>query len=246
MAKYLGVDYANGSLYEYSKTQKEGFQKHESQTGKVTYRRYELRGVTGSLQSVEIRDSKIGEQINISLKVEDEFVVIKLPLYDQSGNVQKDYAEPFIRVVGNMQKGVTYKIQPYLFTGDAQKELDQKDGKDIKEKYYDRTGVSVKLEDGTKVDATLFYGGDNPDTAIPMVVWKDHPTKPGKRKPSAASLEEKAEFLIAKLKQAIDSGLASESNSSNSSPTPPKAYNNPPEPEEQEMLAEEEYDDLPF
>ncbi len=256
MAKYLSVDFRTGKLYEFSSTKQEGFVEYKSSTGSISYRRYENRGVLGELLNVGIRNSKFGDVIQVAQKTQDGTIVIsRLDLYDKQYNVDQDFAEPFIRLVGSLKKGETYKFLTYSLSAEDQKKFDTENGKTPQEKYYDRKGVSIKLEDGTKVDNYLYYRGDDESIVIPEVVWKEHPSTPGKKRPSAASLEVKTEFLVAKLKEAIENGLAYEaytgdSNQSNDAPAQeaaPKQESAPvEEPQTASAGADEEYDDLPF
>lgn len=251
MTKYLSVDFNSGTLYEYSPTEKEGFEQYTSATGKVSFRRYERKGVTGELLSVGIKDTKFGDEIWISQKVENgDIVVSKLKLYDKSFNIEQNFAEPFTRLIGNLKKGETYKFQPYVLSAEDQRKGDEEQGREVKNKYYEKAGVSIKLADGTRVENTLYYKGDDPETTIPETVWKDHPSKQGKRMPSASSLEIKTEFLINKLKEGIANGLAYQSSSSSNS-APAQSQEAPSEapttaPTAAEPVVEEEYDDLPF
>ena len=241
MAKNLRIDFTTSMLFEYSKVQKDEFTEHVSSKGNTSFRKYYRQGITGSLESVEIRDSKFGQNLQLVFKEDNgELVYTQVNLYDQRGEVDNAFAEPIIRLVENLEKGVIYKVVPYNLSAEDQKSYDETtEGREVKQKYYDRRGVSVKLEDGTKIKDTLTYG-DNGN--IPSIVWKEHPSSPGKKKPSAASLEEKTEFLVATLKSAIDNGLAYKSTSTNSAPK----QETTPEMATAGADANEEHDDLPF
>lgn len=255
MAKYLDVDFNSATLYEYSKESKEGFKEHTSSKGNKSFRKLYNKGVTGELLNVSLRTRDIGDLLQIALRnSDDEVVVLKFNLFDNQGNIEQDFAENIIRFLGNMEKGTVYKIQPYLLKADVQKKYDTETaGRTVRDKYYDNRGVSIKLEDGTRVEASLRYKGDG-DNIIPELVWRPHPTKEGKQKPSAASLEARTDFLIEKLKEATEGHLQYEDTTSDSSESSESQQENtnsdvqgqaPVEAPKNPVL-EEEYDDLPF
>lgn len=239
-ATYLQLEGKTGRIYQYSKTEKEGFDKHESSGGNVTYRKYFNTGLYGTLQNVSIRESKIGEQLQISVKNGSEFINLQFPLYTQSGNIDNRYAESIIRFLPNLKKGQGYRFYPYA--------MEQEDSK------YMKYGISViespnpeNEEKGDKVEPFLGYNKEGEgDKIIPNLVWKEIA---GKKKPSAVSLEEKDTYLYTYLKEAVDGHLAYDKNSSSSSNDAPKTDNSnstSSEPVNTDDGADDEYDDLPF
>lgn len=242
MAKYLQIEGKTGRVFEYSKTEKEGFEKYESSTGNVSYRKYYNKGVFGTLLNVSIRDSKIGEQLQVSVKNGDDYVNLQFPLYTEKGNIDNRYAESLIRFLPNLEKGKGYRFYPYSIENE--------------ETGYNTYGISViespnpeAEEKGEKVEPFLQYSKEpKGEKEIPNLEWKK---VAGKNKPSAVSLEAKDEFLYGYLKKAVDGHLkyeGSSSSSSNSSSNTPKSNSESTTAPKQDAPAtdEDEYDDLPF
>lgn len=243
-ATYLQLEGKTGRIYQYSKTQKEGFDEHESSTGNVTYRKYFNTGLYGILQNVSIRDSKIGEQVQISVKNGSEYINLQFPLYTQSGNIDNRYTESLIRFLPNLKKGQGYRFYPYA--------MEQEDSSYMKYGMSVITSPNPEAEEkGEKVEAFLQYNKEGVgENVIPNLVWKEIA---GKKKPSAVSLESKDEFLYNHLKSAVDGHLAYEKNSSSSSNDSPKtdnsnstSANQTESPKEDMDDSGDDYDDLPF
>jgi len=239
MAKYLQIEGKTARVFEYSKTEKEGFEEYTSSTGNVSYRNYYNKGVFGTLLNVSIRDSKIGEQLQISVKNGDEYINLQFPLYTERGGIENRYAESSIRYLPVLKKGKGYRFYPYA--------MEQEDSK------YMKYGMSViespnpeAEEKGEKVVPSLEYS-KNPtgDTQIPNLVWKEIA---GKNKPTAVSQESKDEFLYSYLKEAIEGHLkydgGTPSSSKESKPAPKQEEES--KPKDVSDSESDDYDDLPF
>lgn len=236
---YLSIDFKSSQLFEYSKEAKEGFEPQEGRSG---YRRFLNEGITGELLNVGVRDSKIGQQINVALKDENgDYNYIQIGLYDQKGNVDGSFGESLIRYLPHLKKGETYRFYPYNLTAETQKSNDESQGKEVRSKYYDQRGISVKLNGDTKVD-TISYNkrGEKDSNKIPNLEWKE---VLGKNKPTAVSLEAKNEFLLSIVSNAVDGHLKYEGNTT-STPTTQKQETKFEPVEEQSFIAEDQ--DLPF
>lgn len=243
MSRYLSVDFKSSQLFEYSKEAKEGF---EAQEGRSGFRKYFNEGITGELLNVGVRDSKIGQQINMALKdIEGEINVIQVGLYDQKGNVDNNFAESLISYLPSLEKGRMYRFFPYNLTAETLEESDKKAGKELQKKYYDKRGISLK--EGGEVSITkLGYNkkGEKDSTKIPSLEWKKDPT--GKNKPSAVSLEAKNEFLLSKLMEAVDGHLKYEGNNTTTNSTPSRANTQTQFEPVESSNDDYDHDDLPF
>lgn len=184
---YLQLDYKSGNLFEYSGTPKEGFEKHTSKTGKESYRKYHKYGVEGTLDSVSIRDSNFGKQLSISL---EGGTYVNFGLNDQKGNVDQ-FAEQVIKILPVLNKGDNLKIAPYNFLPEGEK--------------YNKSGITFAVE-GEKVKGltNAYYDKEGKLVAgdVPPVKWKKDAL--GTNKPSAASLEEKNDYLTEVLAKQAD------------------------------------------
>ena len=109
MTIYNQLDFKTSRLYEYSKTEKEGFDEHVNTVGTKSYRRYQNSGVTGTLANVSVKESKIGDQLNVTLRDEDgNYLQNQFSLYDQNGFVDNNFCEDIISKLRNMKKGEVY------------------------------------------------------------------------------------------------------------------------------------------
>ena len=178
---YLQLDYKSGNLFEYSKEPQEGFEKHVSKTGKESYRKYHKYGFEGTLNSVSVRDSDFGKQLSLAF---EEGTYINFGLLDSKGNVDQ-FAESVIKVLPQLNKNDKVKISPFNFIPEGEK--------------YAKTGVSVSINgEKTKGLTNAYYkDGKLVKGDVPAIVWKDNPL--GGKKPSAASMEERNDYLLGVL-----------------------------------------------
>ena len=181
--KYLQLDQGKGSFFEYSGSEKEGFEKFESSKGNASYRKYYLKGVSGKLESVNLFDGKFGKQIQVAIKAEDDIHMLQVDLYDQKDNVS-NFAEELIKFIPSLEKGDNIDFNAYNFIPEGEQ--------------FSRRGFSIK-KDGDKVKRALsnaFYkkeDGTLVEGDIPAIKWVK---KLDKNKPSLASLEEKNDYLL--------------------------------------------------
>lgn len=219
---YLQLDYKSGTLFEYSADPKEGFEKHVSKTGKESYRKYHKYGAEGTLNNVSVRDSNFGKQISIAL---EDGIYVNFGLNDQKGNIDQ-FAEQIIKVLPMVNKGDQIKITPYNFLPEGEK--------------YNKSGISFVVNgEKTKGLTNSYYDKEGKLVAgdVPAVKWKKDAL--GTNKPSAASLEEKNDYLTGVLaKEAERLKWVGSGNSNESVPQPKesKSYDPPAY----------EPDDLPF
>lgn len=178
--KYTQLDYGKGQLFEYSATEKEGYEKYTSKTGKESYRKYYPYGVEGTLNSVSVRDSNFGKELSIAL---EEGTYINFGLYDQKNNIDQ-YAESMIKMLGSLVKGQKTLIQPYSFLPEGS--------------TYKKTGITVKVNDEKVqgISNAYYKEGKLVEGDVPAVIWKDDKLTPGKKKPDLASVAAKNDYLI--------------------------------------------------
>ena len=252
MSTYLQVDFKTGTAFQYSGSHKEGFEEHTNSKGDVSYRKYFKKGVFGTLQNASVRDSKIGPQLQIALKVGDEYTYLQTSLHDQKGNIA-DFAESLIRFLPNLEKGKDYRFFPYVLTAENQRKYDVEQGKEPRKKYYDSRGFSIKLADLTtltvtdKVEAAIGYNKpeEKDEAKIPAIEWEDGATE-GKKVPEPVSVAIKKKFLTAQLKEATEGHLKYEDNSSSSSATQSEPATATATTSQSSTPVEDDHDDLPF
>lgn len=189
--KYLQLDQGKGSFFEYSGSEKEGFEKFESNSGNISYRKYYPKGVDGVLESVSLADGKFGKQIQVGVRATDDVHLFQLDVYDQKDNVST-FAEELIKFLPNMNKGAEISFNSYNFVPEGEQ--------------YSRRGFSIKV-DGEKLNRALsnsYYkkeDGSLVEGDIPAIKWVK---KLDKNKPSLASLEAKNDYLLDVLSKETD------------------------------------------
>lgn len=135
MNVYLKIDYSTAKVFEYSKEEKEGYEKHTSEKGNVSYRKYYPRGVYGVLRGVTIREVEFSgaktKELSVAMRdKESNNIYLNIPLFDAKKNIT-DYAEGMISYLGGLTQGETYRIYPF--------NIPNKDNP-----KYSSIGVSVK------------------------------------------------------------------------------------------------------
>lgn len=213
---YLQLEFSTGLFFIYSGEEKQGYDKHTSTKGNVSYRKYFKDGVTGVLESVSIFDGKFGKQISMTLKNGNDIYYLPVDISDQKGNVDT-YAESLIKLLPKLEKGENLTVRGYNFTPEGDK--------------YSKIGISIS-KDGEKIKTALtnsyYKDGELVKGDIPALVWKENAL--GKKRPSATSQEAKDDYLLEVLKKETE-----RLKWGGESTTPKK-----------ETVKEEENDDLPF
>lgn len=119
---YLQLEFSTGKFFEYSKTEKPGFEKHEftnkQNETKVSYRKYYDQGIFGVFKGVEIKEIEINnikqKQINLCFEDADgKNYIPSLKIFNQDKNIDS-YAASFISWLPGMQIGTAYKLSPYV------------------------------------------------------------------------------------------------------------------------------------
>jgi len=188
---YLQLEFGSGLFFEYSKDEKQGYDKHTSTQGNVSYRKYYKEGVSGVLESVSIYEGKFGNQISMNIKNGDDVYYVPVDIADQKGNVDT-YAESLIKFLPQLEKGMNISVRGYNFTPDGEK--------------YAKIGISFSV-DGEKVKSEMTNAYINKEGVlvegdIPAITWKKDAL--GKNKPTAVSLEAKNDYLLEVLKVQTD------------------------------------------
>ncbi len=236
---YLQLEFGSGHFFDYSKEEKDGYVKHTSTKGNVSYRKYYKEGVSGVLESVSIYDGKFGQQISITIKEGDEIYYLPVDIYDQSKQVDNTYAESLIKLLPLLEKGQNVTITGYNFKPEDSK--------------YSKIGISIKVS-GEKLKSEItnsyYKDGELVPGDVPAIVWVE---KLGKKKPSAASIEAKDEYLLSILEAEEQRLTWKNSDNQTSSNEAPKEQAPKQEPKKSESEApamppsnSEDDDDLPF
>lgn len=239
---YLQLEFGSGLFFEYSKEEKQGYDKHTSSQGNVSYRKYYKDGITGVLESVSIYEGKFGNQISMNIKDGDTVYYVPVDIADQKGNVDT-YAESLIKFLPQLEKGMNLSVRAYNFTPDGEK--------------YAKIGISFSVN-GEKIksemtNAYINKEGNLVEGDIPAITWKKDAL--GKNKPTAVSLESKNDYLLEVLKVQTDRLKWVQEKQTSNTASQPKAEapkNTVPQgsPAEAFPLAtnfkEMEHDDLPF
>ena len=234
---YLQLEFGSGLFFDYSKEEKQGYDKHTSTKGNVSYRKYYKDGVAGILESVSIYEGKFGNQISMNIKNGDDVYYVPVDIADQKGNVDT-YAESLIKFLPQLSKGINLAVKGYNFIPEGDK--------------YSKIGISLSI-DGVKVksemtNAYVSKEGVLVEGNIPALTWKKDAL--GKNKPTAVSQEAKNDYLLEVLKVQTDrlkwvqgeTATPSAPTPTNAVPTASPSQAFPPATD----IKKEEYTDLPF
>lgn len=228
---YAQLEFGTGLFFEYSGTEKEGYEKHTSTKGNISYRKYYKDGISGVLESVSLFDGKFGQQLSMNIKNGDNVYYVPVDLYDQKGSVDNNFAESLIKLLPNLKKGQNLTVKGYNFTPEGEK--------------YAKIGLSITA-DGGKLKSALtnsyYKDGALVEGDVPALVWVE---KLGKKKPSAVSVEAKDDYLLKVVQEQTERLKWVSGESSNINHTP----STPPKPKQEEFKGvgtQYETDDLPF
>ena len=206
---YLQLEFGSGLFFDYSKDEKQGYDKHTSTKGNVSYRKYYKDGISGILESASIYEGKFGNQISLNIKDGDDVYYVPVDIADQKGNVDT-YAENLIKFLPQLEKGINFTIKGYNFTPEGDK--------------YSKIGISISI-DGTKVKSEMTNAYVNKEGIfvegnIPALTWKKDAL--GKNKPTAVSQEAKNDYLLEVLKVQTDRLKWVQGETSTTTPSSPK------------------------
>lgn len=190
---YLQLEFGSGKFFTYSKQEKEGYVKHTSTNGKVSYRKY-FDLVKGILEGVNIYKAKMGKQtvemISFIFTYNGTTIYAPIQLYAQNQSIGT-YAEEAIKYLKNLRKGEFYEMRPYNFTPEDR----------------DRAiiGISFKDESGQKIERALsnayYKDGKLVKGDVPAVEVIE---KRGKRMADPTSLLEKTDYLFDHLTEQLE------------------------------------------
>lgn len=169
MTIYLNAGY-DGTIYESSKTPKEGFEEHISTKGNISYRKVYKKGLYGIYKSIELRDSKIGQQLSIHVVDQhNNTIYFQIPFKDQKGDIGT-FAESILAKLPYMQAEFLYRFYAYNMP--------------VEGKTYSNIGISIKhanpdwetvREDIAVGQLTFSYTvkatGETVAGDVPAVVW---------------------------------------------------------------------------
>jgi len=168
--KYLQINYQDGNIFQFSKTEQEGYEPHTNTKGTISYRKIYNKGLYGTLKGVTIRESDFGKEISIAVvdNVGDN-VYLNLPLFDAKKNLAS-YAESFITVLPQLKLGNPYRFYAYNIKEEGQK--------------YSKVGISVAHADIqaetadkenkiTKLSYTYTKDGKEVKGDVPAILWEE-------------------------------------------------------------------------
>lgn len=224
---YLQIAYSEGKFFEYSKTQKEGFNEHKNKEGiQKGFRKY-YDSIEGTLESIRVENNQHlqgnPEEVRISFKdVNGSYIVLTMMMLD----VNKDYStfvESFLRHLPNLKKGVVYTVTPYNFKNEQ-----------------DRTVAGMSFKSGEEkveklTQAATYKDGTVKEGDIPAIKWTTN------KRTQKAEADSEDKFFY--LKGVLDKGLETFKFIQNESSIPqtPTTQSSSSKP-----IAEEVEDKLPF
>lgn len=167
--KYLQINYQDGNIFQFSKTEQEGYEPHTNTKGTISYRKIYNKGLYGTLKGVTIRESDFGKEVSIAV-VDNagDNVYLNLPLFDAKKNLAS-YAESFITVLPQLKLGSPYRFYAYNIKEEGQK--------------YSKVGISVAHADIQaetadkenkipKLSYTYTKDGKEVKGDVPAILWE--------------------------------------------------------------------------
>ena len=130
---YLNLALLKGVFFHYSAHEEEGYEAHETTTGKTHFRKYFDKGIIGQLDYVKLdNEARFGREIRLGVfsKEDDVKYHLNVKLEPFGDNIQ-DYSESLIKVMGSLELGNVYRFYPYVLAASE-------------EFKYDKKGLSVK------------------------------------------------------------------------------------------------------
>ena len=237
--KYVQVDYSSGNIFQFSKTEQEGYEPHTNTKGTVSYRKIYNKGLYGTLKGVTIRESDFGKEISIAV-VDNagDNVYLNLPLFDAKKNLAS-YAESFITVLPQLKLGNPYRFYAYNIKEEGQK--------------YSKVGISVahanieaeiadKENKIPKLSYTYTKDGKEVKGDVPATLWEEDYT--GARTMNAAA---KNKYLYDILMANVGESTQPDATAKVGAPRPKTATKTAAEAfEPVGKINKDEPDDLPF
>lgn len=167
---YLGLEFGTGTLYEYSKTEKEGFEKHVSTKNNISYRKYHKSGAFGILRGISVRPGKLGDQLSIALSgANDINYYVNIGLRDGNSSIDT-YASSVISFMPNLILGEPYKVAPWA--------MERKDNPEKKNYGFSFKYANIETEEFDKVTIipklsfSYYKDGELVEGDVPAGVWK--------------------------------------------------------------------------
>lgn len=237
--KFLELDERKALLFEYSKEEKEGFEKHTPENGKSSYRKYYNEGVKGTLKYINEREEefKTGKVKKLQLIVDNGNTryYMSFNILTSNGNLGQ-FVEQFIPILPNLKQNESYRFYPYeMETEYVNKEGETKKGVN--------KGVSVytwDLENDTKLVKVEKAHSFAKDGDIPAIVWTKV-TKMGATK-NVKDDTERLNFLYDVMVKSLTPQTGKKEETSQEVP---KTENKPIK-ESAPKFEDEEHEDLPF
>ncbi len=239
--KYLELDQKNGRFFEYSKDEKDGFEKHTTDSGKVSYRKTYDKGVIGKLKFINEKENDFGKgkfkSAQLVVESGDDRMYLTVQILNAKGGLN-EYFEQLATILPNMKVGETYRIFPYTMEVPYENKAGEKKtatNRGFSVHAYD-VDNDVKLD---KVERAHNYGKDGD---IPDVVWTPE-TDMGVTK-NVKDDKARRNFLYEVFKQTLSADNTPKSET-------PKEESAAPKTAEKEVPVtnfndEEDNDDLPF
>lgn len=233
---YLQLEFGSGNFFQWSGSEKQGFEKHVSTKGKESYRKYFKDGITGVLESVNVRETDFGEQLSMTVKDGEEIYYLPVNIFDQQKHVDNNYAESLIKLLPQLNKGSQVTVRGYNFKPE--------------DSQYSKIGISI-TQDGEKLKSKItnayYKAGEFVDGDIPAIEWEEKKVlKQVKRMPTTASLEKRDAYLLGIVEQNEDRLKWEQNNATSGTSTTPVVKEEKPALQTTTNFNQEELNDLPF
>jgi hypothetical protein len=180
---YLELEMSTGKMYQYSKTEQEGYVKvvntnPQRKKEAVSYRKYYDQGIVGALKGLTIRDTDFGKKISIALwhDVDDKMYYMSLPLFDGKKSVSS-FATSVIRYSPFLELNDVYRFFPYVLEKEYQGKVTKNYGVSVKwSRTLDNAVDDInKIQMLTQETSKVLEDGTREVTPgdVPMKEWEE-------------------------------------------------------------------------
>jgi len=194
MTNYYQLEYGSGKIFQYSKEEKEGYEKFTSSKGNVSYRKYLEKGLIGIFKGLTIKEGKFGQEVQVKVvNKAGDLEILTLPLLTQSNSLTQ-YVDSLASYVPGLKVDYIYRFYPYAIEQEDSERVNR--GVSVKHITEDFESVNGKFPVERYSYTKMKDGEVEEEGDIPPVKWVPKAVGEGNERDS----KERDTFLYKALK----------------------------------------------